>query len=516
MKDNYDVIVIGAGNAGLMSALQIASKGKSVLVLEANSVPGGLATSFVKGRFEFENTLRAVHNLGSETNNKGRLRKLFNEFNLNDEIEWLEIPSSYKIIKTDNPREEYDLVFGLDEFIKKMQDYEPESKDKLSEFFDLAKEIRDGFLYMISNDNIDYDFIKEKYPNFINTAAYSVEEVFKKLKLPKKIEDIIKSYWIYFGVSTLNMNFAHYMYIFYELISNKAYIPKNRSMEISLAIEKKIRDYGGKVWFNDRVNKILVENNSVVGVTTESGKTYKTNHIICNTSLLNIYEDLIDKDKLDKKVLRLLNGRRLGAKALTVYLGLNKSPEELGINNYSYFIYNSLDSNTEIEKMKNLDSNTIVVTCLNKANLEASEKDTTILNITAFYYADCFGSILNEENYYKVKEKIASKLIERFETVCGINIKDFIEEIEISTPYTYSLYDSSYDGTVYGWSLINSDSILSRITNKDEDAIVNGLRLCGAYSYYGHGYDSTYINGYEIANKTLNDIDKGDVKNENN
>ena len=163
MKDNYDVIVIGAGNAGLMSALQIASKGKSVLVLEANSVPGGLATSFVKGRFEFENTLRAVHNLGSETNNKGRLRKLFNEFNLNDEIEWLEIPSSYKIIKTDNPREEYDLVFGLDEFIKKMQDYEPESKDKLSEFFDLAKEIRDGFLYMISNDNIDYDFIKEKY-----------------------------------------------------------------------------------------------------------------------------------------------------------------------------------------------------------------------------------------------------------------------------------------------------------------------------------------------------------------
>ena len=44
------------------------------------------------------------------------------------------------------------------------------------------------------------------------------DEVFKKLKLPKKIEDIIKSYWIYFGVSTLNMNFAHYIYLFYELI----------------------------------------------------------------------------------------------------------------------------------------------------------------------------------------------------------------------------------------------------------------------------------------------------------
>lgn len=515
MKDKYDVIVIGAGNGGLMAALNIASKGKSVLVLESNYISGGLATSFVKGRFEFENTLRCINSLGSETN-KGRLRKLFDEFNLNDDIEWIKLPNAYKIIKTDNPREEYDVVFGADEFIKKMQEYEPESKDKLSEFFELAKEVHDGFLYTISTPNIDYDYIKSKFPNYMNTASYTVDEVFKKLKLPKKIEDIIKSYWICFGVSTLNMNFAHYIYLFYEFITNEGYIPKNRSMEISLAIEKKIRDYGGKVWFNDKVCKILVENNNVTGVVTESGKTYYTNHIICNTSLLNIYEDLIDKDKLDKKVLKLLNSRRLGAKALTIYLGLNKSPEDLGITNYTYIIYNSLDSNTEIEKMKSIDSNTIIVTCLNKANEEASIKGTTILNITAFYYADCFKDIFNEENYYKVKENIANKLIERFEFVNGINIKDFIEEIEISTPCTYSLYDNSYDGCVYGWSLINSDSVLSRITNKDEDVIVNGLRLCGAYSYYGHGYDNTYINSYEVSKKTLSDIDKGDVNNEGN
>ena len=135
MKDKYDVIVIGAGNGGLMAALNIASKGKSVLVLESNYISGGLATSFVKGRFEFENTLRCINSLGSETN-KGRLRKLFDEFNLNDDIEWIKLPNAYKIIKTDNPREEYDVVFGADEFIKKMQEYEPESKDKLSEFFD--------------------------------------------------------------------------------------------------------------------------------------------------------------------------------------------------------------------------------------------------------------------------------------------------------------------------------------------------------------------------------------------
>ena len=45
---------------------------------------------------------------------------------------------------------------------------------------------------------------------------------------------------------------------------------------------------------------------------------------------------------------------------------------------------------------------------------------------------------------------------------------------------------------------------------------VPGALVGGAYSYYGHGYDNTYINGYEVSKKTLSDIDKGDVNNEGN
>lgn len=506
MNEEYDVIVVGAGNGGLMAALNIASNGKSVLVLESNNTSGGLATSFVRGRFEFETSLRELNNFGNK-NNEGDIRKLFDKFELNKKIEWIEIPEAYKIVKTDNPKCEYVIPFGTEEFINKMEEIEPGCKDKVIDFFELAEEVYNGFNYL-KNNECDIEFLKKKYPNFLNVSTYTMDEVFKKLKLPKKIEEIIESYWIYFGVSSINMNFAHYVYFFYQYITKKGYIPKNRSQEISNAIENKIISYGGKIYYNECVNKILVDNNKVIGVTTKKCNTYKSKHIIVNSSPLNVYGSMIENTPVN--AMKLINSRKLGATAFTIYLGLDKSINDIGLKNYQYLIYNSLDSNVEFEHMKSLDSNTMIVTCLNNAINDASIEGTSIITITALYYEDPFDKVLKESNYYDYKEKIASKLINRLETALEVNIKDHVEELEISTPITYSKYNNSPDGSIYGYMLNNYDSIISRITNKNEDYFIEGLRLCGSYSYYGHGYDSTYLNGYEISNKTLKDIEKED------
>lgn len=42
----YDVAIVGAGFTGLVAALQFSKQGKSVVVLEADDVPGGLASTF--------------------------------------------------------------------------------------------------------------------------------------------------------------------------------------------------------------------------------------------------------------------------------------------------------------------------------------------------------------------------------------------------------------------------------------------------------------------------------------
>ncbi|MBM4430258.1 MAG: FAD-dependent oxidoreductase [Chloroflexi bacterium] len=49
---SFDCIVVGARNGGLGAAAQLAAKGVKVLLLEQHNVPGGFATSFVRGRPE--------------------------------------------------------------------------------------------------------------------------------------------------------------------------------------------------------------------------------------------------------------------------------------------------------------------------------------------------------------------------------------------------------------------------------------------------------------------------------
>ena len=65
MDKQYDVVVVGAGNGGLSAAAYLAKAGKKVLVLEKHNLPGGCATSFRRGRFEFEPSLHELCSVGT-------------------------------------------------------------------------------------------------------------------------------------------------------------------------------------------------------------------------------------------------------------------------------------------------------------------------------------------------------------------------------------------------------------------------------------------------------------------
>ena len=60
------VIVIGGGASGILAALTAAeNKNNRVLLLERHNLPGGSASSFVRGRFEFEPSLHELSGIGT-------------------------------------------------------------------------------------------------------------------------------------------------------------------------------------------------------------------------------------------------------------------------------------------------------------------------------------------------------------------------------------------------------------------------------------------------------------------
>ncbi|MHA1257551.1 MAG: phytoene desaturase family protein, partial [Promethearchaeota archaeon] len=248
-SDSYDTIVIGAGNGGLAATAQLAKNGVKVLLVEQHNLPGGFATSFVRGRFEFETSLHQIDSYGPEP--KGGIRRMF-EDKFNIEAEFVKVPEAYRLI-IDDPEEKLDVTvpFGIDNFINTIEKVAPGSRDGLVKFFKIAEEIKGAFGYFAkSQGRPDQGVLIKDFTNFLKTAGYSVDEVEDALNIPEKARLILNAYWAYMGVPTSRLDFSIFALLMLSYMNNHGYIPKKRSHEFTTALDVKIREFGGKIQYN--------------------------------------------------------------------------------------------------------------------------------------------------------------------------------------------------------------------------------------------------------------------------
>lgn len=505
---NYDVVVIGAGNGGLVAAIRVLQAGFSCLLVEKHNLPGGFATSFKRGRFEFEASLHELNDFGSKED-PGDIRTLFRDLGVEDKIDWIRIPEAYHLITTDK---KYDVTmpFGKQAFIDKMVEVCPESKKSITEFFELCEEVRAAQTYSNSvNGNTDSNYMRKTFPNFVKAGSYSVNEVLDTLKMPQKAKDILSAYWCYLGIDLDRMSFLHYGSMVIRYITKDAWMPKMRSHEISLALEERIRELGGDVWYNSEATAIHTNsNNEIESVEINNEIIVKTNHVIANCSPHIVYGRLLDKKSVTEQMVRRANSRKFAGRGFTLFLGLNKSAEELGIKSHNYFIYDTADSVKQYELMKNIDTNHVQATvCLNNAYPDCSPKGTCMMYFTTMFMSDAWGNV-TEEEYFKMKDKIALDMIEVFERETGCKIKDSIEEIAVASPTTYARYCGHPQGVIYGYETGDWDSLMPRMMMMKEDYIFKGLRFAGGYAMRSSGYSSAYVSGDISGRQTAGELKK--------
>lgn len=493
MSKDYDVIVIGAGNGGLAAAAFTAKNGLKTLIVDKHNIPGGSATSFVRGRFEFETSLHELAAVGTDEN-PGQIRKLFDM--LGAEVEWCtHMDGTFRLIV---PEEgiDADMPCGVENFCKKMEELVPGSGQSTMRVLQLGMESAAALEYVMSPD-YDENLIDEKCPNFSRMAGHSIHEVLDSLGMPLKAQHIISSYWCYLGAPEDQMDFMTYARMLLAYIVYGAGQPKLRSHEISLALEKVIRDNGGEVWYNTEVNKILVKDKKAYGVVI-GGKEYYANQIVSNVYPNQVYGSMIDKTQVPERAVKLVNSRELGLSFTTVYLGMNKTVEELGITSYSNFIAPVSDSNIQQKMATNTHeySGYVILNCLNEIIPDCTPEGTCQLFLTTFYFGNGWDDVKPEE-YKKLKNDTALKMIEDCERALGIEIKPYIEEIVIACPPTFARYLNTPEGTPYGYQMNMWDAFIQRMHARDKEKFIDNLHFVGASTHRGDGYSSAYLSGLD-------------------
>lgn len=493
----YDYIIIGAGLGGLAAGLNLSVNGKKVLMLEKNSLPGGRTSTFKRGRFEFNTTLHELYNYGNEEH-VGEIQKLFSRFGLN--IETQMIPFSHKI-KVYDTKEEYELTGKFEDVVVKLEELKEGSLEPLREFIKITKEIHEGLEHLLNNDNASLD----EYPHLLKYLNTSTLDALTDLKIPK--ETINRLCYVYFDIaSPINkLNFIDFAEYMYKIIFKKVVILKNKSLDLMIKLVKKYQNKGGKLYYNSLVVTIKDEEDYKVVITSDQ-REFKAKRIICDLAPRYVYTNLFKN--VDPNINRLENARTLSANSLTVYLGLNADASTIGLTNYKYYHFNVLNSEKNISKMNVAKHRTWQAIVPNIVDDEASPKNTTILILKTDYYADIFSKVTST-NYYQIKEDLAEDLINQFENAFNLNIKQYIEEMEISTPFTFAKYTNSPNGSSHGYMRLGYDNAINRILSFEDESSPN-ISFVGSSSIFGSGADNAFYSGYYISNKLLESEDKNE------
>lgn len=506
MEKLYDVIVVGAGNAGMVAAANTSKAGLKTLLLEKHNIPGGCATSFRRGRFEFEPSLHELCSVGT-AEKPDQVYTIFE--NLGAKPKWYyETDYLFRaIVKGENG---YDarLKTGVEDFCNSVDAAVPGSKDNVRAFVDLKEKVDAAINYIYATKgNPSGPVMLLKHADFMRVAGHSVEDIMTALGIPEKARNIMCTYWGYLGVPTDELNAMHYLNMLYGYMINGAAMTKHRSHELSLSLIEVIRKHGGEIRFNSKVTEFLYnDDGSVAGVVANGEKLY-SKEVISNVIPHNVF-NMSQADKIPEQHLKLANAREFGISVATIYLGLDCTREELGLDDYTIFVMS--DPNPRIQHDTRTDGGFYIVNCLNKVVPDSSPEGTCTLFFTMPIFGHDVPKDLAPQDYKKYKNELAKKYIEDAEKTLGISIMPHIEEISVATPVTFARYLGTPEGTIYGYKLSGWDNLMARIAGEKDDFTIPGLSFCGGHHVRGDGYSSAYIVGETAANRVIQRL-KGDA-----
>ena len=497
---DYDVIVIGAGNGGLTASASLAQKGLKVLLLERHNIPGGCATSFCRGRFEFEVALHQLSGLGTP-DKPGPLRMNLDKLGITNDLEFVEISDLYSIHMQD--RFHIALKPDKEQIIEELKEKFPHEKEAIDAFFALV--------YQYAGDMIGAFIFRDpepsrlKYPKLYEYAFKNSKSVLDDYFSDPLLKCVLSVFWGYLGISADQLAFAYLAMVLFQYIEFKPFHVKGGSQALSNAILNNYLSHGGTAKFNCGAQQILTQDNTIKGVVTDDGDTIDAGYVIANISPIATYEQLIGMEQLPESTILEMKSRSLSTSAFTLYVGFDCEPGELGIHESTNFLMANTDiSIRNHDRMNNLNvsDELMVLSCYDISDPEFSPPGTCQTNIVTLKYGEPWLR-LSPHEYLDVKYRCAESMLKRVQEIFP-DVRAHIEEIEAATPLTHMRYLGHPAGSIYGFEQQTKDSLFFQ---PGRYAPIQGLYFAGGWTG-DCGFEPTLNSGMAAAKSIVKQLEK--------
>jgi len=504
-SNHYDAIVIGAGNAGLTAATALQRGGAKTLLLERHNIPGGCATSFVRGEFEFEVALHQLSGLGTE-DNPFIMRKIFNDLGVMDKVEFVQEHELYRMAVKD----EFDITLpaswnGIRDVL--IENF-PQEETGIKAFLKLCEQVTmESFMGLpMARKMNSEEMLNKNCKNYVAHGLRDAKTVLDEHFESEHIKTLLAAYWCYIGMPPKDVNFCDLAVMLYAYGVFKPWHIKGGSQALSSALLESFLEAGGELRFNCAVDTIKTDQSGakpkVTSVVTEFDEEIFAGQVISNASTVVTFADLLDTDIMPPGISKDFKSRDLGTSAFCLYLGMDKTPEQLGIKNASTFLSTTMDEELMHDTMKTMNPPVAtMLTCYNVDDPSFAPPGKSQISLLCLQYGSVWEDV-PVEKYAETKYAFAENLLDQAEEFFP-GFRDSIEEVEVGTPLTMMRYLNTPGGAIYGFQQNPEDGPLHR-ERYDQ---VEGLHIAGSWQGMG-GFQPTYMVGHSTANAIVKKIKK--------
>lgn len=436
MENNISkkIVIIGGGIAGLSAGIYARLAGFEVEIYDKNAIPGGECIGWSRKGYHIDN---CIHWL-TGTRKGTELYDVWKTVGaLSDETEYARIDSFYSSTYNGQKATLWNDLERTKKELKALSPDDAEEIEKFIQYVEYSKQClfpaKKPMEMWGIKDYISMGAAMKDFPKVMKEfGSLSLEDYSKRFKHPllKRLmcDYLPKSYCTY-----------SFLVSYATMADGNGNIPLGASFQMSLRMEQRFKELGGKIFYGKNVESIVVENKNASGVKLMDGSFINGDYIIPATDMYVLFHKLLPDHYMPKELQKAYSD----PKAYPATSGFQVAYAVNRAEHYGETVFVDIDS----VKVGSRTFDRMYVKSYGYDDIFIQGDKMVIQTcITQTDEDFVFWKNLSREEYNKTKNALVAEVTKRIEKTFP-EMRDSMEFLDAWTPVTYERYCNAYHGS---------------------------------------------------------------------
>jgi len=502
-KPHWDVIVIGSGIGGLVTASQLAAKGAKTLVLERYLIPGGSGGSFRRDGYTFDVGASMIFGFGEHGHTNLLTRALADVGQSCDTV-----PDPVQL--------EYHLPDGLtmqvdrdyDGFIDRMAARFPHEDKGIRAFYDTCWQVfrcLDAMPLLSLEDPAYLAKVFFRAPlaclGLARWLPFNVGDVARQHISDGELLRLIDMECFCWSVMPADRTpMINAGMVFSDRHAGGINYPKGGVGTIAEKLVDGLKSHGGEIRYRARVTEVIIEGRQAIGVRLADGEELFARRVVSNATRWDTFAGdgspattLVDADHTPAREATWRRRYQPSSSFLSLHLGVRADviPEGFHCHHLLLEDWNELEAEQGV----------IFVSIPSLLDPSLAPEGRHIVHTFTMSEISAWSG-LSPSQYKAKKEADATRLIQRLEAILP-GLAEAIELREVGTPRTHRRFLGRMGGSYGPIPSIRLPGLLPMPFNRTG---LNGLYCVGDSCFPGQGLNAVAFSGYACSHRIGADL----------